>query len=353
MPDPASQPAPRSPSGGKLLLSWLLTLGGLGLFACLVVSSGITLELLVRFGPGGFALLLAISAVNIAVDAVAWYYAVRHVARPTPLALFGVRIAGDAFTNALPGGVVLGETYKAAMLKRLWGISTADNVASLLTVKFGLALSQAVFILAGCALSFSDLRARSQTVFGFEGAELVAIALTVGFGLLLLIPLALMVRGDGFTATCRQLARLPIPPLRRALERSRPRIEALDASCVRLLRGNGRRLALVFGYLLLGWLVGALESTVLLAWFGLSRNLRIAYVMESVGSMFRLIFFFVPSGIGGQDASFVALFKLYGFPPAQGGAFVLLKRCKELAWIGAGFVIALFKRAPASDRPAA
>jgi hypothetical protein len=352
MPDPASQPAPGTTSRGKRLLSWLLTAFGLGLFVYLVVSSGITLDLLARFGPVGFALLLAISAVNIAVDAVAWYYAVRHVARPTPLALYGVRIAGDAFTNALPGGVVLGETYKATMLKRLWGISTADNVASLLTVKFGLALSQAVFILAGCALSFSDLRARSHAVFGFEGAELVAITLTVGFGLLLLIPLALMIRGDGFTASCRQLARLPIPPLRRALERSRPRIEALDASCVRLLRGNARRLALVFGYLLLGWLVGALESMVLLAWFGLSRNLRIAYVMESVGSMFRLIFFFVPSGIGGQDASFVALFKLYGFPPAQGGAFVLLKRCKELFWIGLGFLIAVLKR-PAAERPPA
>jgi hypothetical protein len=341
------EPITPEPARSRRLLSWLLAVGGVGLFVYLVASSGITLELLWRFGPSGFALLLAISAVNIAVDTVAWYHAVRHVARPTALPLFGVRIAGDAFTNALPGGVVLGETYKASVLKRLWGISTADNVATLLTVKFGLALSQAVFILGGCALSFTDLRDRSAAVLGFAGAETIAIALTVGFGLLLLIPLALMVRGDGFAATCRALARLPIPPLRRALERSRARIEALDASCVHLLRGNGRRLALVFGFLLLGWLIGALESTVLLFWFGLSSSLRVAYVMESVGSMFRLICFFVPSGIGGQDASFVALFKLYGFPGAEAGAFVLLKRFKELCWIGVGFLIALIPRAPA------
>jgi hypothetical protein len=45
----------------------------------------------------------------------------------------------------------------------------------------------------------------------------------------------------------------------------------------------------------------------------------------------------------------VALFKLYGFPGAEAGAFVLLKRCKELVWTGAGLILAFLHRGPRAD----
>ena len=347
MPDEQSLPAarPESPQSPlQVTLRWLLALSGLGLFVYLVGNSGITLELLGRLGWQGFGLLLLIAAANQIFDTAGWFYAVRHLARPDAVSLFALRVAGDSLTNALPGGVVLGETYKAAMMRRLYGVSIADNAATLLTAKFGLAFSQAVFILGGLSLSYGALRDRGPLVLGVNGAELIALAITVGFALLLGFPALMMARGHAFGGTAAALRRLPIPPLRRALERSRSRIEVLDRACTQVLRGNRRNLLLTFVFCLCGWLVAVLESYVLLRGLGLSESLRVAFIMESVGSIFRMIFFFVPSGIGAQDASFVALFKLYGFPGPAAGAFVLLKRCKELVWIGVGFVLLLVLR---------
>jgi F0F1-type ATP synthase membrane subunit c/vacuolar-type H+-ATPase subunit K len=196
-------------------------------------------------------------------------------------------------------------------------------------------------------LSYGVLREGGPQVLGIAGAELVAVALTVGFALLLAVPAIGMARGRAFGSSCRALARLPNPPLRRAMQRNAARIDALDAASTQVLRHNLRNLVLSFLACLGGWLIAVLESYLLLSRMGLSSSLRVAYVIESVGSIFRMIFFFVPSGIGAQDVSFVALFKLYRFPAAPAGAFVLLKRGKELCWIGIGFVLlALQRRSP-------
>jgi len=337
---------PRAPSAGpaRLLLQWALALGGLAIFVYLVLSSGITLSLLERLGWQGFGLLILIAGGSQILDTIGWFYAVRHVVRPTATPFFAIRVAGDALTNALPGGVVLGETYKAALMRRLYGVSLADNAATLLTAKFGLAFSQAVFILGGLSLCHGVLRDRGPVVFGIQGAELIALALTVGFATLLGLPLFFMARGHAFGGTLRAIGRLPIPPLRRAIERNQSRIASLDRACTQVLRGNRGNLLCAFVAYLGGWLIAVLESYVLLTMLGVSQSLRVAFVMESVGSIFRMIFFFVPSGIGAQDASYAALFKLYGFSSAPAGAFVLLKRCKELVWIGIGLVLLLCLR---------
>lgn len=350
MPDQHAHHPPPAPAISPLrrLINWLLTLGGVGLFFYLVASSGITLGHLRQIGWAGFGLLILVSATVIAVDTVAWFYAVRHVARPAGLPLFGLRIAGDALTNALPGGVVLGETYKAAMLKRWWGVAYTDSAASLMMVKFGLGCSQAVFVTIGLCLCFVPLRQRSVELIGMPGAQYISLAMTVGIGLFMAFPLTLMFKGDPFAALARGAARLPIAALRRKLDAWGERIDQLDTSCRNVLHGNRKHLTLVFGYLLAGWIISAAESYVMLHYMGHSPSLRTAFVMESVGSMFRLVFFLVPSGIGGQDASFMALFKLYNLPTAAAGTFVLFKRFKELLWIGIGFLLALAFRAPAA-----
>lgn len=337
--------APRERRWRRRLVDLALATAGAALFAYLVHATGVSLEALRAFGGHGLALLMLASFGVILLDTFAWYFAVRHVARPRLLSLLGLRIAGDGLTNGLPGGVVIGETYKAVMLRRWYGISLADNAATLLMIKFGLGLSQAVFVLTGLSLCYRPLDARSRELFGFDGAQYISLTLTIGMGLFMLFPLALMLRGHSFATGARLLAKLPIRRLRRWLDQRAEGIAALDASCTRALHDNRRHLLLTFSFLLGGWLVSSLESWVLLTFLGLAPALRTAYVIESVGSMFRLIFFMVPSGIGGQDASFIALFRLYRLPVPEAGAFILLKRFKEALWIGLGFVLVpIFRR---------
>jgi len=347
---PVVETAPQHESGPPWL-KILLAAGGLAFFIYLVATSGITVQMLTDVGWGGFGLLLAVSFAVIVLDTGAWWFSLRHVARPGLLKLIGLRLAGDSLTNGLPGGIVLGEPFKAVMARRWFEVSLADNAASLMIVKFGLAISQSIFVLVGLLLIYPLLRERSAEIFGFEGAQYISLALMAGFQLLLLFLLAAVFRGRTFGAAARGLGRLPIPPLRRWLATNTEWITAIDASCSSVFRNNRRYLPATFALLLGSWLVSSLESYVLLgALTGEAPGLTTALAVESVGSMFRLLFFLVPSGIGGQDASFLALFRLFDLPRAAGGAFVLVKRAKELIWIGLGFMLVVLLRRGAPEQ---
>jgi hypothetical protein len=68
----------------------------------------------------------------------------------------------------------------------------------------------------------------------------------------------------------------------------------------------------------------------------------------------RSLVFFAPSGIGVQDLGYVALFACAdGDGAALGGAFVLVKRARELVWVIAGWLlVAAALRAQAATRSA-
>ncbi|MCC6747543.1 MAG: flippase-like domain-containing protein [Deltaproteobacteria bacterium] len=323
----------------------LLAAGGLALFLYVVGRSGVTVSMLRGVGLDALLVLVGVSAAVMLLDTVAWTFAVRHVARPHFGRLFVLKLAGDALTNGLPGGVVLGEPYKALMLRAWHGVSLADNAAVLVVLKLCVALSQVVFVLAGLTLAYPLLRDRSHELVGFHGAHLAALGLTAGLVLVLGLSLWFFVRGRSFADVARLLALLPLSPLRRFLSRRAEGIAALDRAASAVLKGNLRNLAVTFLAYELGWFVGVVETYLLLGFLGLPASVTTALVIESVGSLFRLIFFMFPSGIGGQDASFLALFRLYGFGVPAGGAFVLLKRGKEAVWIAVGFLfVALLRR---------
>lgn len=344
-------PEPVAGQGRRPWLKSALALGGLGLFLYLVVSSGISREMLADVGWNGFGLLIAISSAVILLDVLAWTFSMRHVARPGLTRLLGLRLGGDSLTNALPGGVVLGEPFKAVMLRRWFGVSLSDGAASLMTVKFGLGITQSIFVLVGLLLVYPLLRDRSLELFGFHGAQYISLALIVGFQLVLVLLLFAVFRGRSFGAVARGIGRLPIAPLRRWLAANEQRFAAVDESFANVFRDNRRFLPAVFSLLMVSWLASSLESYVLLRALGQPVSLTTAFALESVGSMFRLLFFLVPSGIGGQDASFLALFRLFDLPRAAGGAFVLIKRAKELVWIGVGLILIVLFRRRDPDEP--
>lgn len=335
-------------ANARRLINVGLSTLGLWLFVYLVGQSGVRLEMIADFGWQGFVLLVLASVLIIVFDTIAWYFAVAHVRKPDFWRLFALRIAGDALTNGLPGGVVWGETYKAVMMRRWFGVTLADNAAILLTIRFGLGLSQALYVMMGLIFSYPLLRDHAEDAVGFAGAQYIGLAMTIAMALLMLLPVTLMFRGSSFAVFTGWFKKLPSKRLRHWLESRQDRIEAIDEACTAVLRNNRRNLLLVFFFLWIGWVASGLESYVLLSFMMLRPTVIMSLVMESVGSLFRLVFFMVPSGIGGQDASFLALFRLYQLRSERGGVFVVLKRFKDIIWIGVGFLLVVIFR---SGRP--
>ena len=58
--------------------------------------------------------------------------------------------------------------------------------------------------------------------------------------------------------------------------------------------------------------------------------------------------FFVPAGLGIQDAGYLAFLSAFGAAAPLAAAFIVVKRTKELIWIAIGYValLALERRQP-------
>lgn len=334
----------------RRVLNVVFALGGVGLFAYLVRASGVSWSMIDQVGWDGMLLLILVSWSVITFDTIAWFYAIRDIVRPSFVSLFGLRLAGDALTNGVPGGVVLGETFKAVALKNWYGVSLSASAGALILIKFGLGISQSIFVLIGLMIAYPHLAARSVELFGFPGAHLIALGATIFMGAALLAALVMITRGGTLTKVVNLAKKLPIARFRRYLERKSDRILKIEETISGVIHDHKKYVPHVFGYLLVGWFASAGETWVLLRAMGYDVPFSEAYAIESVGSLFRLIFFMVPSGIGGQDASFFALFRLYDLPDNAVGLFVIIKRVKELIWIGIGLILVGAFRARFTER---
>ncbi len=279
------------------------------------------------------AAAIGISAFMALFDGLAWRAALKASSkiRPSLGSLVYLRVAGDAITNAVPGGFVLGETIKALRLRDWLNMPLVESAPSLLFIKFGLGYSQALFIFVGLIMGFG---LTNPLAF----AALLLMCVVMG------LPLALLWRGGSFTAFAQFLQRFSWG--RRFVSSRLNSLQKLDNSCRTLMRQGPALAAEVLGWLLLHWLMGVIETMLILHVLGTGTGWQEAFVIESLGSMFRLLFFMVPSGVGGQDASFFVLFKMYDISKASAGVFIAFKRAREIFWIALGLVLVLLSRTP-------
>src|SRR5262249_24740131 len=98
----------------------------------------------------------------------------------------------------------------------------------------------------------------------------------------------------------------------------------------------------------LEWLCEGLETFLIFACLGVPIGFGQALAVDGLGSLLRVLVFFVPAGIGIQDAAQGMLLGGLGVPDpvAAGTAFVVVKRTKEIFWIAIGLLLLAGKRVP-------
>ena len=82
---------------------------------------------------------------------------------------------------------------------------------------------------------------------------------------------------------------------------------------------------------LLSWLVGTFEVWLIMHYIGWPVTLTEALVLESLGQAVRSAAFFIPGGLGAQEAGYLLFGMIYGLPPEQGLALSLVKRLREVS----------------------
>lgn len=271
----------------------VLGVAGFAILVALVVHEGYD-DIAALFATAGLAILWTVPARFLPY----WLYAIgwRELLRPRDPSgrasiayLTWVATLRDSVDRLLPvasiGGAVVGARVIAWRGIELPAAAASVIVETLLTL-----VNLYVFAAIGLALLWELSDARVQT-------------LAIGF----------------FVA-------LPVPPVTWFLLR---RVQLFDHEVIALL--DRKRVLLIAGaWQLAGFISGALETWLALRLFGHAVGALEAIAIESAFQAVRHFAFFIPAGLGAQEAGLIATGTWFGVPADVALSLSLAKRMREL-----------------------
>jgi uncharacterized protein (TIRG00374 family) len=268
-------------------------------------------------------LVLVFPAVLVVVfDTLGWGFAFRR-AHVGLTALVPARLAGEAFNMTTPTAALGGEAVKAWLLHGR--VPLDEAVSSVIVAKTTITIGQGLLLLLGVVLAWTSVAADSRLLIAMQWL----VALEV-LGLAVFVVL----QTQGVAAFAgRLLARLG---LRRF--HGHEALSRVDAALAGFYRERPGRLTLSIGFHFVGWLLGAVETWLILWFLGTPVSLVTATVIEAFGNGIRFATFFVPGSLGVLEGGYAATFAALGLGASAGVSFSLVRRIREIVWIAAGFL---------------
>lgn len=285
---------------------------------------------------GWFAALVALYGLAQWAFCLGWWAVMepRPPARSLPR-LFAIYLAGDSLNYLAPGGVA-GEPLKVHWLSE--GMPRGAALASVTLHKQVDLAAQWLFVLFGVGVTLASFRlsagARAGAILGvlLLGAMLGGLSWALAKGT--------------YAPALRWLSRW-----KSLAERFRPHHEgalAADDSIKRFYGERPGRFAVGVALCFLGWCGGALETGIVLRLLGAGTGWAAAVGIEALSVVLVTMLLFLPGRIGGAEGARAGLCVLLGLSPAQGVAYSLVRRARELVWLVPG-LLALLARAWRGD----
>jgi uncharacterized protein (TIRG00374 family) len=260
--------------------------------------------------------------------------------RPSIAGVLSVVLSSEAVLMSVPAGSAVGEAVSPYLLNRRSGVPLPLGAASAASRRTLMILANALYVGVAVVVGASSMQAVSRAVTGVPGLPWMVAA--VGVGMLVASSLALWALFSGSVASRSHglLSRLPSARLRAVVARWRAGFAAMDAHLSSAL-GARADLAIATAIFLAGWLLESVEALLILRLLGVRMPFAQVLSFEVVVSLVRSLAFFVPAGLGIQDAGYVAFLTALGVPdPAKVAvAFVLVKRAKEMFWVAVGLAL--------------
>ncbi len=88
----------------------------------------------------------------------------------------------------------------------------------------------------------------------------------------------------------------------------------------------------------LSWVLGGVEMFVIMRFLGVEATLMNAMILESLLQLIRTSSFFIPGHIGVQEGALALVMHSLGFDASIGVAISLIKRFRQIVFVGAGLV---------------
>ena len=268
------------------------------------------------------AIVLCFPVSLVAVfDTLGWRFAFLREVRFR--VLFAARLAGEAFNLTTPAALG-GEAVKAWLLRG--HVPLDASLASVIVAKTTITIAQGIFLLLGVVVAWSTILQGSLLFYGMLWLlALEAIALS----------LFVLVQTRGmFGWAGRLLDRLGVGAVR-----GRSTLGRVDDALGQFYRTAPGRLALSIAFHFGAWLLGSLETWLILRFLGVEVSFATATVIEAFGTAIKVATFLIPASLGALEGGFLATFVALGLSAPAAISFSLVRRIREVVWIAIGLVV--------------
>ncbi len=263
-------------------------------------------------------------------DTLGWRFAFLREKVAFP-ALVTSRLAGEAFNLITPTAALGGEPVKAWLLRERVPIEA--SLSSVIVAKTTITIAQGLFLLVGIVMAWGTILTGSSLLYGM--LWLLAIE-TISLALFVLVQTRGMLGWAG-----RLLDRLGI-----YAGRGRATLGRVDDALGQFYRTAPGRLALSIAFHFVAWLLGSVETWLILKFLGAEVSLATATVIEAFGTAIRVATFLIPASLGVLEGGFVAIFLALGLSAPTAISFSLVRRIREVAWIAIGLAVFALMRLP-------
>ncbi|MGE5846751.1 MAG: lysylphosphatidylglycerol synthase transmembrane domain-containing protein [Ignavibacteria bacterium] len=253
--------------------------------------------------------------------------------------LYLLRTAIDSVQNSIPGGFAAAELLRPVMLRRNFGMPMNRAVASGIITKLNIAIAQVLFIITGIAVMLI-FYSKESAYFENIGYKSIYISLASLIAAIFCLTIFLY-KYNGLTKIFNYLKSLNIKRLKKLLLRNEDKIYEINNYMREFNTGNIKNFIYTIFIFYVGWMIIAAEAFLIFRIIGVDLNFSQAIILESAASLIRIVFFFLPSGMGAQEAGLLGLMSAMGFadPISASVLFSISRRTKEIVWVIFGYIL--------------
>lgn len=284
-----------------------------------------------KLGPAALLVILIPSCIMYLIEAYGWKVTLGPSAQHIPFwRLLAIRTAGEVVNMTTPTAYVGGEPLKAYLLKKDH-VPMVDGLASVVIAKTTMTIAEVLFILLGIALTVWLLGDN-----GSSGQTVAAALLSVGLLTFGTAAFVFVQRKGLFTWILECLRRIGLRI--HFLESREEKLRSLDRTILDFYTHHRPAFYASTGSFFLGWMAEALEVYVIIHYLGGPAMALSAIAIGALSVFIKGGTFFIPGSLGAQDGGNLLLLKAFGYSDVTGITFALLRRFRELVWIGIGLV---------------